>query len=339
MECVFLNKNKHIYFINSNQIVNAGIKDLFLKYSLNKEIKYEEVNINKDIIKSKIKNLNQIIFEISQNCQLRCAYCVYSDSYKYNRNVSSKLMAFETAKKSIDYILDFVNNRYKKTFYIGFYGGEPILNFDTIKKIVNYSKEKFKNWDLYFTITTNGIGLNEEIIHFFIKNSFNIMVSLDGPEENHDAKRIFPDGTGSFKTVVKNLRKIKKINKDYYLEKVMFSIVYSKDLSIKKMYHFFQSNDLVNQNTIKFGFVNALDTDYYKKNLYDESTFSHQLNKIIKKITDKRQKGQNLSPIENQFFNEFNTLNKRLENRNFSLLVGACFFDNRLYIDADGVFL
>jgi uncharacterized protein len=77
---------------------------------------------------------------------------------------------------------------------IGFYGGEPLLNFETIKRIVSYAKELYQNWSLTFTMTTNATLLDQQMIDYIIEKDFLIYVSLDGPRENHDSKRLQVNG-------------------------------------------------------------------------------------------------------------------------------------------------
>jgi uncharacterized protein len=338
VQCTYLNNRKHIYFIDANKIINAGIKDLFLNHYQNRKIQYREIKVNKNIIESNIRNLSQVIFEVSQKCSLYCTYCSYSGAYFYNRKASSKLMTFETAKKAIDYVFDFIKMRYKKDFTLGFYGGEPTYNFNTIQKIVAYSKRVFKGWKINYTITTNGTLLNENIIHFLIENNFNTLISIDGPAENHDSKRVYPDGSGSFNVVIENLKRIKDIHRDYYYNNVTFSAVHSRDLSLKKLYRFFIRSELVNKNKVNFSSVNPFDTDYYEKNPYSEPKYRKELDDILDRVIDKKLKGKNLYPIEDDFFVKINDLAKQLKRDQLSLLANTCMFNNRLYINAYGAF-
>ncbi|MEA3295822.1 MAG: radical SAM protein [Patescibacteria group bacterium] len=134
--------------------------------------------------------MNQLSLEITQNCNLRCKYCVYGEDYFYYRSRSNKEMEYEVTKKGIEYVFNIINERNKKEFSLSFYGGEPLLNFEIIKKIVKYSKKLFNKWKLRFSITTNGTLIDEEIINFLILNNFQVLISLDGPKDVHDAKRI-----------------------------------------------------------------------------------------------------------------------------------------------------
>ena len=332
--------NQYLYHINTNALINSEIKDIYLKYSArNREVSFEDVPVDIKTIQNNIKRLKQIIIETCQDCSLNCLYCIFgSNEYFFNRKPSSLKISYDKARTVIDYIYDFIRNRKKKELSIGFYGGEPLLNFQVIEKIVEYSKRKFKNWNLIFTVTTNCTILNDDIIDFLIKNNFKTLISLDGPAENHDSKRVFPDGSGSFDIVIKNLEKIRSMDPHYYQERVTFSIVYSKDLSLKELYHFFKDYELVKQNLSNFGYVTDIDTSYYDHYLYDRQRLKRERKYVFNKILRKIREKQELSPIETNFIIEHSMLKKALNARNFNVLAGTCYYDERLFVSADGKF-
>jgi len=243
---------KLLFSADYNLIINEEIKNLFLKYCHNiKKIVIDDISPSVDELKKEIKNLNQLTLEITQNCNLRCKYCVYGEDYFYYRSRSNKKMEYEVTKKGIEYVFNIINERNKKEFSLSFYGGEPLLNFEIIKKIVEYSKKLFNKWKLRFSITTNGTLIDEEIINFLVLNNFQVLISLDGPKDVHDAKRIFTNGKGSFELIMDNLRKILKKSRQFYNKNVKFSVVWSPDLSIEKIYKFITKNKLVRNNKIE----------------------------------------------------------------------------------------
>jgi uncharacterized protein len=332
--------NQYLYCPNTNTLINKEIEDIYFKYAAqSRNVSLEAIPVDRETIQRNIKRLKQIIIETCQDCSLNCLYCIFgSNKYFYTRKQSSLKISYDIAKNAIDYIYNFICNRKKKELSIGFYGGEPLLNFQVIKKIVEYSKKKFKNWSLIFTVTTNCTVLNDDIIYFLIKNNFKTLISLDGPAENHDAKRVFPDGSGSFDIVIKNIKKIRSINPHYYQDMVTFSIVYSKDLSLKKLYHFFKSNELVKKNFSNFGYVTDSDTTYYEHYSYNPHRLKRDrkyvFNKILKQIREK----QELSPIETNFIIEHSILKKALNARSFNVLSSTCYYEERLFVSADGKF-
>jgi uncharacterized protein len=328
--------NRYTYLCNYNIILNNEIKDTFLKYSKGREVRVRKVDLEKDAIEKNVQNIPMLTMEISQKCSLRCSYCPYNGGFLFERSRSDIDMSLEIALKGIDYIYSIINNRYKKEFTISFYGGEPLLNFELIKQVVSYSKTKFINWDLKYSITTNGTIMNKEIIDFLISNNFSVLISLDGPPQNHNAKRVYPDGSGSFKTVWANILKINETDPTYFKRKISFSVVQSKDLSIIDTFDFFLKNKLINENSIRFNFVNERKNNYYERYTYDPITLKNDLIAISKRIkkTLKRDKRLKTS-IEKELCD---TDIKRLFAKEYSLLMGACKFSSRLYLDANGKF-
>lgn len=167
-------------------------------------------------------NVRQLILQVTQNCNLRCKYCVYSGSY-VNRKHAHKRMTLDTAKKAVDFYQKHSWN--KETAIIGFYGGEPLLEMELIQEIVAYSKKKLIGKPINFNVTTNATLLTDEIIEFLYENDFMTTISLDGPKSIHDNSRIFADNeTGSFESIMENLR---KINEKYpeYMKNISFNAV------------------------------------------------------------------------------------------------------------------
>ena len=188
--------------------------------SVVQKIQHPYTLLLKDLLERKIP---KITLQLTQRCNLRCKYCIYSEDINtHQRSHSNKDMQWETAKKSIDFLKEHSVDSARVN--VGFYGGEPLLRFSLIKKIVAYARKSFDGKEITFTITTNGTLLNEEIISFFKREDVQLMISLDGPKEIHDKNRIFPNGRGSFDTVMRNLDQLKAIAPEY-AEKVSFSMV------------------------------------------------------------------------------------------------------------------
>lgn len=161
------------------------------------------------------RKLAKITLQLTQQCNFRCKYCVYSEANNKNqRSHTDRRMSWETAIAAIDFL-------YKRSVdsprvNIGFYGGEPLLEFSLISDLVAYSKQAFSGKNLSFSMTTNGSLLNNNILKFLSENNFNLMISLDGPEEINDLNRVFKNGKGTFNHVLKKLSKIKKAFPEYF---------------------------------------------------------------------------------------------------------------------------
>lgn len=168
--------------------------------------KFDASYIKKYILRHGLLSLT---LGITEDCNFRCKYCTFSDFYEYTRSHSNTYMNFFTAKKAIDYFFSllFQGRRFhpvrKPT--IGFYGGEPLLNFKLIKNCVKYIDESYPSFEVSYGLTTNGSLLDEEKAKWLMEHDFSIAISLDGPEEEHNRLRLYRNGEGTFKDVMRNV--------------------------------------------------------------------------------------------------------------------------------------
>jgi len=333
-----LNNNDYIYLCDYNQLINSNIEELFIQHRGNANIITQEVPINEEILKNRIKKLPQLIFEVSANCNLRCKYCIYNNNYLNQRELTPLNMSFETAKKGMDYLYSIIKDRKDKSLSLSFYGGEPMLNFKLIQDIFEYGKILFVGWNLFYNMTSNLTLLNDSILEFIVKNNIAVMVSLDGDKENHNSKRVFINGNGTFDTVIKNLEKIKTYNEDYFKRKISFSTVFSFDLSLQKLSHFFNTYELIKSMRMRFSAVSTFDTTYYDVYPFKKDEFQMDFKEVFLQIKEKILKQEELSGFEASVFNSFKQIGDALNGRAYNTLGGSCLFDSRLYIDAEGRF-
>lgn len=143
-----------------------------------------------------------ISLNVAQSCNLRCLYCYAGDG---SYGSSKQFMDDSTAFKIIDFFVDKLKSG--NNFHIHFFGGEPLLNFRLIEKVVDYAKEKGKAKKIAFrySVVTNGTLFENKIVRFLKDNRFGVTVSIDGPLKFHDRYRIYTDGEGSFKDVIRGL--------------------------------------------------------------------------------------------------------------------------------------
>jgi len=154
------------------------------------------------------RKMQKLTLQVTQDCNLRCDYCVYSETGAYKtRAHARKSMDFETAKKAVDYVLKSSIDQDDVNF--AFYGGEPLLEIDLVEKIIVYIKEKCGAKSVTFNMTTNGTLLTPEVYERLAKSDVTILISLDGPKAIHDSARKYPDGRGSFDDIVKNISAIR----------------------------------------------------------------------------------------------------------------------------------
>ncbi len=156
----------------------------------------------------------QITLIVTERCTLRCRYCVYTGSYDYLRTHSSSDMNLETALRAVDYLVAQNELRARanpgRKPALGFYGGEPLLAFDLIRKVVEYTERI--GFRCSYNITTNGTMDDPEIVSYLVQKGFAIAVSFDGPPSEHNRNRVFPNGQGSFEKAFGFIKKVRAEN-------------------------------------------------------------------------------------------------------------------------------
>lgn len=161
------------------------------------------------------RKLRSLLLQVTQRCNFRCSYCIYSeDAQQGQRSHANKDLSWERAKQAIDFF--YRHSIDSERVNIGFYGGEPLLAFERIQQIVSYSRKRFLGKTLHFSMTSNGSLLNEETIRFLEANDVALMISFDGPQPIHDLGRVFPDGSGTYSTVMQGIAKLKALAPEYH---------------------------------------------------------------------------------------------------------------------------
>lgn len=151
--------------------------------------------------------IKSMCLNVAHDCNLRCAYC-FAETGEFHGG--RMLMPFETAKAALDMLIKRSGGRYH--LEVDLFGGEPLMNWDTVKRIVEYGREleKKHNKHINFTITTNGVALDDEKIEYINKEMFNVVLSIDGRREVHDALRVTPNKQGSYDIIVPKAQKLVK---------------------------------------------------------------------------------------------------------------------------------
>ncbi len=161
--------------------------------------------------------LKALCLHIAHDCNLRCKYCFASTG---DFGTGRKLMPFEVAKAAIDFVIK--RSMSRRNIEIDFFGGEPLMGFETVRKTVEYAKEQAKIHGKHFrfTLTTNGVLLNDEIIEYINREMSNVVLSLDGRPEVNDAVRPAANGKGSYDIIVPKFKKLvdnRDKSRDYYV--------------------------------------------------------------------------------------------------------------------------
>ena len=160
--------------------------------------------------------IKALCLHICHDCNLRCPYCfAHSGTY----NTPKDYMTFEVGKRAIDFLI--AHSGIRRNLEVDFFGGEPLMNFDVVKQIVEYAHKacEEKGKVISFTLTTNGLLLNESARRWLNDNMENVVISIDGREEIHDKLRVTPNGSGSQAITLKNAIEFRKIrgDKKYYI--------------------------------------------------------------------------------------------------------------------------
>ena len=157
-----------------------------------------------------------LCLHVAHTCNLNCEYCFAAQGKFHGQ---SGLMSFETGKRALDFLVEHSGTRHN--LEVDFFGGEPLMNFEVCKQLVAYARsiEKEKGKNFRFTLTTNGIGITDEVIEWANKECYNVVLSLDGRKEVNDRFRVDCAGNGSYDRIVPKFQEFvkKRGDKNYYM--------------------------------------------------------------------------------------------------------------------------
>ena len=157
-----------------------------------------------------------LCLHVAHTCNLNCAYCFASQG-KYQGERA--LMSLEVGKRALDYLIE--NSGTRRNLEVDFFGGEPLMNFDVVKELVAYARvrEKEAGKNFRFTLTTNGVLIDDDVIEFANREMSNVVLSLDGRKEIHDRYRVDYAGNGSWERIVPKFQKLVEArgHKNYYM--------------------------------------------------------------------------------------------------------------------------
>jgi len=242
-------------YLPKNHIERVAFPDTF-RYELNSRIQ-------------------QLTLQVTQNCNLRCSYCAYSGGYEHQRTHSNKTMPLSIMKKSIDFAM--ARSKESGFLYIGFYGGEPLLEIRQIQTCVDYVKEVYGGRAVMYNITTNGTLFNDKIIKFLMENNINVTISIDGPRELHNANRVYADGRGSFDDIMKNMAHIKECYPQFF-RTIQFITTVAPGVDLSCINNFFDAETILAESSIRQNRVSELsskeaityDDQYYLTDNYQQ---------------------------------------------------------------------
>lgn len=210
-EIVDILKSKHNEErINEAYIELKNLENDELLYSKDEYINHPSFINRKPVVKA-------LCLHIAHDCNLKCNYCFAAQG---DFGGAKELMSSEVGKKSIDYLIE--NSGSRRNLEVDFFGGEPLMNWEVVKELVEYGKEieKEYNKNIRFTITTNGVLLDDEKIKYINENMHNVVLSLDGRKDVNDGMRPTLNDKGSYDIIVPKFKKLvdeRPKDKYYYI--------------------------------------------------------------------------------------------------------------------------
>ncbi|MBQ8562782.1 MAG: thioether cross-link-forming SCIFF peptide maturase [Firmicutes bacterium] len=191
----------------------ADIEELKRQQKLFSEDIFKDIAMD---FKNRSKDVKALCLHVAHSCNLNCQYCFASQG-KYHGERA--LMSFEVAKQAMDFLI--ANSGDHVNLEVDFFGGEPLMNFDVVKKTVEYARsiEKQHGKNFRFTLTTNGVDVDQEVMDFANKECHNVVMSIDGRKEVHDRFRVDYQGNGSYDTIIPKFQEFAKSREDqgYYV--------------------------------------------------------------------------------------------------------------------------
>lgn len=241
-----------------------------------------------DATKLDLKKRDSVIkamcLHVAHTCNLNCEYC-FAGQGKYHGE--DAIMSFEVGKKALDFLVAHSGTR--KNLEVDFFGGEPLVNFEVVKQLVAYARsiEEENNKHFRFTLTTNGVLLDDDVIDFLNKEMDNVVLSLDGRKEINDAKRKKITGEGSYDIIVPKFQNFvkKRGNKEYYMRGTFTrnNLDFTNDI--------FHMLDLGFTELSMEPVVSSPDTDYALRE-EDLDTIYEQYEILAKKMIERRREGK-----------------------------------------------
>ena len=314
-----------IQTINDNLMI--PISDDSLKYWF----EIEEFSKNFD------DKISHLMIDVTEKCNLRCKYCIYSGHYQNEREHGQLDIELFTLKKSIKRFFEISNSSNK---IVNFYGGEPFANFEAIQNAVEYIKKLDENTQIY--ITTNGTLLSEEICTWISNNkNIQIYVSFAGTPEIHDNLRVFLNGEPTYERIKNNLIRLKKLDKMSYLNRVHFIFNIFSDLQLIDIQELWEKDELFEgfQLLPEISFIDVSDDDGYVRMLAKEviDIYNNKYNiNLLDRYIELLKNKEYANLIVKYFDEKFLNIHRRPDYKG-NIISGVCKpFIKKIFIDIHG---
>lgn len=287
------------------------------------------------------RKLHLLTIQLTHNCNLRCSYCPYTSNDGSHRLHDAKTINYETIEKALLFLRD--NSIDSDEVTVGFYGGEPLLEFELLKDTVTISQKIFEGKPINYTITTNGTLLTEQVLEFLQSYEFQVILSLDGPKEVNDSNRKFAyESRSVYDTVVE---RINHIHKHYpeLKEKIGLNMVMDPRKTFDEYARIFNEIPILKDMLVS---ATVLDDDYkleeygYSEDFRNQSNYAH----FLTYLNAFNELEINEYPFYNIVFNE--TVQETMGDFSTQISLGDYFCpsgpcipgENRLMVDVNGIF-
>lgn len=333
-----VNKYKEIYSEEMIRNCLSSIKMAQDSADILKSFKIPRLALSKKLstrakVEKKLSNeLMHLMFNVTEDCNFRCDYCVYSGCYNNRRShTKHNIISWDVGKRAIAFFLEHSRNVKKR--YISFYGGEPLLNFNFIESAINYSKTL--DPEVRFSITTNGSLLNETILDYLTQQNLTLQISLDGPNQIHDLYRKNVRNHKTYEAVMEKLELIKQKYPEFYWNNLSINAVlvpHTFDLDV--INNFFSDKNrfpfLKGGQNFFLGTINPMDNTFVKD--YNYSQFLWKFRRRMAELYEQyHKKSLDYSEVDAPFalFHKYikflaNRSNKRLSDFDFYWPTGIC---------------
>ncbi len=288
-----LSKNSFISYSNNEDGADKVYDYIseFSKRFVRQDIRKKKIEILDNIEQNSIYKPDLLTVNVTDNCNFRCKYCIYGENYNHTKDLSNENMTFETANKVLGWIKKIYTAGDMLT--IGFYGGEPCLNFDLIKYFVEEINKI--DLDIEYHFTTNGSVMTKAMQDFIVENNLRILVTVDGPKEMHNKNRVDLCNQPTYDKVMNNIKLFQKRYPDFCKERLNFVSTIETTEDYLELMKYRENNPeyklkkismivCKHDERVKF----AENREYYENlsNEYKRSRFDNLLERVISKRLD-----------------------------------------------------
>ena len=276
----------------------------------------------------------QVTLNVTEQCNQRCTYCVYSGDYPGERSHSDRQMTWPIAQEGLDRLL--AGSQERVTSKLNIYGGEPLLTWGLVKRCIEYARRSEVGRRLKITLNTNLTLLRDEVARFLVAHSVHLSISLDGPKEVHDSARVFAGGAGTHDRVARQLQKLMALDPAYCREYLGIKCTFARTSDIADLFDYF-SQEPFRDLEVSLHSVREPDGCGTKPCSEDRSARRRQIERLITGYLESVQTGG--SPNHRLFQRIFHSVFSKIARRPLKVDSGAEVAERMCIPGASGTFV